>query len=74
MESNTKFIAMRVRVEPRTQKILTMSKMIEKAMSSLSARRNDMIIFDNELKGLDRHNKMKKRQCQGKCYLKHDFS
>ena len=50
MESNTKTIAKRARVEPRTQMHMTMKKLFGVRKSSTSARLTDMIILDNTLK------------------------
>ena len=50
MESNTKTIAKRARVEPRTQIVLTMKIMFWMRLSSTSVRRSDMIVLDSLLK------------------------
>ena len=50
MESNTKTIAKRARVGPRTPVVLTMKKLFWMGISSISARLSDMIISDNVLK------------------------
>ena len=50
MESNTKTIAKRARVEPRTQVHVTMKKLFRIELSSISVRGSDMIVLDNVLK------------------------
>ena len=47
MESNTKTIAKRARVEPRTQVHVTMKILFRMAISSDSVRLSEMIILDN---------------------------
>ena len=50
MESNTKTIAKRARVEPRTQMHMTMKKLFWIRISSISVRGSDIIVLDNKLK------------------------
>ena len=50
MESNTKTIAKRTRVEPRTQMHVTMKILFWIRIRSMSFRRSDMIVLDNVLK------------------------
>ena len=50
MESNTKTIAKRARVGPRTQIVLTMKMLFSVRISSISVRGSDMIVLDNVLK------------------------
>ena len=50
MESNTKTIAKRARVGPRTQMRVTMKMLSWKIISSTSARLSDMIVLDNVFK------------------------
>ena len=50
MESNTKTIAKRARVGPRTQIVLTMKMLFLIRISSISGRGSDMIVLDNVLK------------------------
>ena len=50
MESNTKTIAKRARVEPRTQVHVTMEKLFWIRISSISGLGGDMIVLDNVLK------------------------
>ena len=50
MESNTKTIAKRARVGPRTQIVLTMEILFLIRLSSISGRGSDMTVLDNILK------------------------
>ena len=50
MESNTKTIAKRARVEPRKQMHVTMIIMFWTIVSSTSVRLSDMIVLENVLK------------------------
>ena len=50
MESNTKTIAKRARVEPRTQVHMTMKLLFWMRIPSISLRGSDMIVLDNVLK------------------------
>ena len=50
MESNTKTIAKRARVEPRTQMDMNMKKLFRLILSSTSVLRVSIIILDNALK------------------------
>ena len=50
MESNTKTVAKRARVEPRTQMHMTMEMLFWMKTLSTSARLSDMIILNNVLK------------------------
>ena len=50
MENNTKTIAKRARVEPRTQVHVTMEKLFRIWISSISVRGSDMIVLDIVLK------------------------
>ena len=50
MESNTKTIAKRARVEPRTQVHMTMEMLFLMRIPSISVRGSDMIVLDNVLK------------------------
>ena len=50
MESNTKTIDKRARVEPRTQMHVTMEKMFWIIISSMSVRGSGMIVLENVLK------------------------
>ena len=50
MESNTKAVAKRARVGPRTQMHMTMEKLFWMKISSTSDLGSDMIVFNNVLK------------------------
>ena len=50
MESNTKTIAKRARVGPRTPVVSTMKMLCSTRKPSTSVRRSDMIVLDNVLK------------------------
>ena len=50
MESNTKTIAKRARVGPRTQIVLTMKKLFLIRISSTSSLGSPMIVLDNVFK------------------------
>ena len=50
MESNTKTIAKRARVEPRTQVHMTMKMLFLIGIPSISVRGSDMIISDSVFK------------------------
>ena len=71
---HTKTVAKRARVEPRTQMHVTMKMLIWVVITNEKVFVNFGICFRSWIEALDRANKIKKWQCQGKVLLAWSFS
>ena len=74
MESNTKTIAKRARVEPRTQMHMTMKKLFSITLSSTSIIGSPIIVLDNVLKLWIELIKWRNDNAREKFYLMQTFS